>query len=118
MNAFVVSGLIKRRAQLAGDIKKAHVAVIGCQRLPTGVSVRSLLPVAVAPPANAVSYNYTAIDVPGASGNTEPYGINNSGQITGTYYDGGYHGFLFSGGTYTGFAIGFTLPWLLFFRVI
>jgi hypothetical protein len=24
MNAFVISGLIKRRAQLAGDIEKAH----------------------------------------------------------------------------------------------
>ena len=29
MNTFVVSGLIKRRAQLAGDIEKAHFAVIG-----------------------------------------------------------------------------------------
>ena len=45
MNAFVVSGLIKRRAQLAGDIEKAHFAVIGSQCLPTGVSVRSKLPV-------------------------------------------------------------------------
>ncbi len=27
MNAFVVSGLIKRRAQLAGDIEKAHEAL-------------------------------------------------------------------------------------------
>ena len=45
MNTFVVSGLIKRRAQLAGDIEKAHFAVIGSQCLPTGVSVRSMLPV-------------------------------------------------------------------------
>ena len=29
MNAFVVSGLIKRRAQLAGDIEKAHEALRG-----------------------------------------------------------------------------------------
>ena len=27
MNAFVVSGLVKRRAQLAGDIEKAHEAL-------------------------------------------------------------------------------------------
>ena len=27
MNAFVVSGLVKRRAQLAGDVKKAHEAL-------------------------------------------------------------------------------------------
>jgi|GraSoiStandDraft_12_1057312.scaffolds.fasta_scaffold572966_2 hypothetical protein len=27
MNAFVVSGLIKRRAELAGDIEKAHEAL-------------------------------------------------------------------------------------------
>ena len=45
MNAFVVSGLIKRRAQLAGDIEKAHFAVIGSQCLPTGISIRSTLPV-------------------------------------------------------------------------
>ena len=49
MNAFVVSGLIKSRAQLAGDIEKAHVAVIGSQRLPTGISVRSMLPVGPMP---------------------------------------------------------------------
>lgn len=29
MNAFVVSGLIKRRAQLAGDIEKAHESLRG-----------------------------------------------------------------------------------------
>jgi hypothetical protein len=27
MNAFVVSGLIKRRVELAGDIEKAHEAL-------------------------------------------------------------------------------------------
>ena len=27
MNAFVVSGLVKRRAQLTGDIEKAHKAL-------------------------------------------------------------------------------------------
>jgi probable HAF family extracellular repeat protein len=47
-------------------------------------------------------YSFTAIDVPWADpGNTDPYGINNAGQISGTYYDGSYHGFLYSHGTYT-----------------
>ena len=53
-------------------------------------------------PAYASTYSFTAIDVPGATpGSIEPFDINNNGQITGTYYDGSYHGFLFSGGTYT-----------------
>jgi hypothetical protein len=47
-------------------------------------------------------YSFTPIDVPGADlGNTDPHGINNAGQISGTYYDGSYHGFLYSHGTYT-----------------
>jgi hypothetical protein len=47
-------------------------------------------------------YSFTPIDVPWADpGNTDPYGINDAGQISGTYYDGSYHGFLYSHGTYT-----------------
>ena len=53
MNAFVVSGLIKRRAQLAGNIEKAHFAVIGSQCLPTGISIRSTLPVGPMPALGA-----------------------------------------------------------------
>jgi uncharacterized membrane protein len=43
----------------------------------------------------------TAFNVPSAV-NTDAYGINDSGQIVGTY-DGG--GFLYSGGTFTAFGV-------------
>src|SRR2546421_730183 len=46
-------------------------------------------------------YTYNAFDVPLAL-DTEPLGINDSGQIVGQYRDsGGVHSFLFSGGTFT-----------------
>jgi VCBS repeat-containing protein len=45
---------------------------------------------------------FTPIDVPGASGRTEPLGINDSGQITGFYEDrSGAHAFFYDHGTYT-----------------
>ena len=50
----------------------------------------------------AVTPALTRFDVPGATNGTNAYGINNSGQIVGTYYDAaGAHGFLLSGGSYT-----------------
>jgi probable HAF family extracellular repeat protein len=42
---------------------------------------------------------FTAIDYPGAY--TVPHGINDSGQVVGSFYDGANHGFLYSSGTYT-----------------
>ncbi len=50
----------------------------------------------------AVTPELTRIEVPGAR-ETLAYGINNSGQIVGEYYDaaGGRHGFLLSDGSYT-----------------
>lgn len=49
----------------------------------------------------AQGYTYTTMVVPGAT-YTEIYGINDSGQIVGFFADSrGYHGFLYSGGTYT-----------------
>src|SRR4051794_19255223 len=48
-------------------------------------------------------YIFTTIDVPGAGG-TSITGINNSGQMSGTYTDprsGTAHGFLLSGGVFT-----------------
>jgi probable HAF family extracellular repeat protein len=46
-------------------------------------------------------YTYTTFDVPLAL-DTEPLGINDSGQIVGQYRDsGGLHSFLFSNGTFT-----------------
>jgi len=45
---------------------------------------------AAALPANAVNYTFTTIDVPGAvPGSTSANGINNSGQIVGTFTAGG-----------------------------
>jgi hypothetical protein len=46
------------------------------------------------PVAQAASYTFTPIDVPGAS-DTAALGINPSGQIVGVYFDNtGEHGFL------------------------
>ena len=49
-------------------------------------------------------YTYTTFDDPLASGGdgTHAAGINDTGQIVGTYDDAsGVHGFLLSGGSYT-----------------
>jgi probable HAF family extracellular repeat protein len=48
-------------------------------------------------PLQAASYTFTTIDIPSSSG-TFPFGINNRGQIVGTYSDDrGTHGFLEEG---------------------
>jgi hypothetical protein len=48
-------------------------------------------------------YAYTTLNDPAAAFGTIANGINDSGQISGTYFDNGFetHGFLLSGGTYT-----------------
>ena len=49
----------------------------------------------------AATYSFTILDVPGAA-STVATSINDSGQVTGSYYDGsGEHGFVYSGGTFT-----------------
>src|SRR5262249_22932577 len=45
-------------------------------------------------------YTYTTLDDPLAVMGTFAQGINNSGQIVGSYVNNGGHGFLLSGGTY------------------
>ena len=51
--------------------------------------------------AQAASFTFTPIDVPGASG-TAALGINPSGQIVGLYADSmGRHGFLYDRGVFT-----------------
>jgi probable HAF family extracellular repeat protein len=54
--------------------------------------------------AHAQKYQFTTLDDtdPGVT-NTEPMGINNSGQVSGTYLDASKndHGFLYSNGTFT-----------------
>src|SRR5438093_4271557 len=50
--------------------------------------------------SQATTYNFTTIDVPGAS-TTEAHGINADGQIVGDF--GGRHGFLYDPGAFTPF---------------
>jgi probable HAF family extracellular repeat protein len=52
---------------------------------------------------NAGSYTFVTLDVPGAaSGTTETFGINDRGQIVGTYGDfNGFHGFLYDDAGFT-----------------
>jgi hypothetical protein len=52
--------------------------------------------------AQATTYSYSTIDFPGST-QTQPYGINDSGQIVGDYNVN--VGFLFSNGVYTTFAV-------------
>jgi probable HAF family extracellular repeat protein len=53
--------------------------------------------------SRAGSVSYTTLDVSGAT-LTNAYGINNSGQIVGSFNDSsGSHGFLKNGSTYTPF---------------
>jgi hypothetical protein len=70
------------------------MALSHCLRLCCGLMAVGLL-VGLAGHAKAQpTYSFTTLDVPGAS-NTYPQGINNSGQIVGSYSDGaGQHGFL------------------------
>jgi hypothetical protein len=61
-----------------------------------------VLAVALSRSALAEDYAFTTMDVPGAR-HTVPFGINNLGQISGTYEDqaGRAHGFVFSGGVFS-----------------
>src|SRR4051794_38550203 len=59
------------------------------------------IPIAAGSPANAADFSFTTINVPGAL-YTSAYGINNAGQIVGSFYDGtSDHGFLDIGGSFT-----------------
>jgi probable HAF family extracellular repeat protein len=52
--------------------------------------------------ALADSFGFTTIDDPSATGDTEARGINNSGQIVGTFFDAtGAHAFLDTAGVFT-----------------
>lgn len=50
-------------------------------------------------PLASAQGTYTNIDVPGAF--TYAYGINNAGEVVGSYITDAFHGFIFSGGTHT-----------------
>lgn len=59
------------------------------------------------PPAHATDYTLIVLSDPSAvTGATLAYGINNSGQVTGSYNDNTNipHGFVYSGGVFTNFA--------------
>jgi probable HAF family extracellular repeat protein len=43
---------------------------------------------------------FTALDVP-CGNNTAPYGVNDTGQIVGSFASNGVHGFRYSGGVFT-----------------
>jgi len=61
------------------------------------ISRLALLVVLVSSAASAA--NWSTIDPPGSAGLTKVYGLNSSGQLVGSFYDGhAIHGFLFSGG--------------------
>ncbi|MEO5657508.1 MAG: PEP-CTERM sorting domain-containing protein [Nitrospiria bacterium] len=68
----------------------------------------------IAPMAQAISYTFTTIEAPNASG-TEAHGINNSGDIVGGYDDTtGTHGFLLRDGVLSTInfpGANFTLAW-------
>ena len=53
------------------------------------------------------AYNYTTLDDPFQVGfTTQASGINDAGQIVGSYHNSsGYHGFIYSAGTYTPFDV-------------
>jgi probable HAF family extracellular repeat protein len=71
--------------------------------------------VGLAGDANAQpTYSFTTFDVPGSTGTTQAFGINDSGQIVGYYQadDSTSHGFLLDNGSYTTFdAPGHIIGW-------
>jgi len=59
-------------------------------------------PLAASSPANALAFSFTQLDVPGATGGTFAQGINDAGQIVGSFGNStGGHGFLDTGGSFT-----------------
>jgi hypothetical protein len=64
------------------------------------------------PEVLAAPYSFTSIDVPFSGAvNTQPFGINASGQIVGGYCDPtGCHGFLDSGGSFSAIDVPFAGP--------
>jgi probable HAF family extracellular repeat protein len=60
-----------------------------------------IAPIAAGSSANAATFSFTQIDAPGAT-DTSARGINDAGQIVGTFSDStGFHGFLNAGGSFT-----------------
>jgi hypothetical protein len=61
-----------------------------------------VIAVAASPINAATNYTFATIDVPGAIGSSEAQGINNAGQIVGSFGDqAGVHGYLDISGNFT-----------------
>src|SRR3954451_17700742 len=72
-----------------------------CWTMLSIVAFLVIAPMATGSSANAATFSFTQIDVPGAS-STQAFGINDAGQIVGGFADStGGHGFLFTGGSFT-----------------
>src|SRR3954452_6399047 len=73
-----------------------------CWTILSIVAFLVIAPMAAGSSANAAAYTFTQIDVPGAFA-TEAHGINNAGQIVGSFVDGNFttNGFLSTGGSFT-----------------
>src|SRR4051795_5836147 len=72
-----------------------------CWTMLSIVAFLVIAPMAAGSSANAATFSFTQIDVPGASF-TQAFGINDAGQIVGTFQDStGPHGFLDTGGSFT-----------------
>src|SRR6476646_8261658 len=74
-----------------------------CWTMLSMIAFLAIAPMAAGSSANAATFSFTQIDVPGASF-TQALGINNAGQIVGSFNNStGVHGFLTNntGGSFT-----------------
>ena len=72
-----------------------------CWTMLSIVAFLVIAPIAAGSSANAATFSFTQIDVPGAF-YTAATGINDAGQIVGSFVDStGIHGFLYTGGSFT-----------------
>src|SRR4051795_11643503 len=75
-----------------------------CWTMLSIVAFLVIAPMATGSSANAATFSFTQIDVPGAD-STEAHGINDVGQIVGVFGNRGMfapsHGFLDTGGSFT-----------------
>src|SRR4051812_49847134 len=75
-----------------------------CWTMLSIVAFLVIAPMAAGSSANAAAYTFMTIDVPGAFFFTLASGINDAGQIVGSFSPSrfvGNHGFLYTGGSFT-----------------
>jgi probable HAF family extracellular repeat protein len=67
-----------------------------------GLALVVFAPLYVISPCLATSFTYTTLDDPNATAGTGAFGVNNSGQVVGTYYTNtDAYGYVYNGSTYT-----------------